>query len=132
MADPINKYTCVKNIWMRQMHFLKAGDANDGHSHTHDHCTLLAYGKVKVHVDGNATEFSAPHTIYIQAGKTHYIEALEDNTVAYCIHGVRDKDTAELLDADQIPFGIDPMVTCNVEPLTRQQIIAKVDSTDVV
>jgi hypothetical protein len=93
---------------------------------------LLAYGKVKVHVDGNATEFSAPHTIYIKAGKVHYIEALEDNTVAYCIHGLRDKDTAELLDADQIPFGVDANLTFDVEPLTREQIIAKVDSTDVV
>jgi hypothetical protein len=45
--------------------------------------------------------------IFIQAGKSHYIEALEDNTVAYCVHALRDKDTEEILDPSQIPAGID-------------------------
>ena len=88
------------------MYFAKAGDANEGHTHNYDHITLLAYGSVKVHVDGQISEFKAPHMIYIQKGKSHYIEAMEDGTVAYCVHALRDKDSEDILDPDQVPLGI--------------------------
>jgi quercetin dioxygenase-like cupin family protein len=108
MAYPETKISCVKNIWTRQMYFTKAGDANEGHVHNYDHITLLAHGSVRVHVEGNTSEFTAPHMIYIKAGKSHFIEALEDGTVAYCVHAVRDKDTEDVIDPDQIPMGINP------------------------
>lgn len=107
MAYPETKMTCVKNLWTRQMYFSKAGDANEGHIHNYDHITLLAYGSVRVHVDGKTTDFKAPHMIYIQAGKSHFIEALEDGTVAYCVHALRDANTEEILDPSQIPLGVD-------------------------
>ena len=107
MAYPETKMTCVKNLWTRQMYFNKAGDANEGHVHNYDHITLLAHGSVRVHVDDKTTDFKAPYMIYIQAGKSHFIEALEDGTVAYCVHALRDKDTEEILDPDQIPLGVD-------------------------
>jgi hypothetical protein len=49
--------------------------------------------------------------IFIKAGKRHFIETLEDNTIAYCVHALRNKDSAEseILDPNQIPLGIDPM-----------------------
>jgi hypothetical protein len=47
--------------------------------------------------------------IFIKAGKSHYIEALEDGTVAYCVHALRDKDTADILDPNQIPDGVDAL-----------------------
>lgn len=109
MSYPETKITCATNLWLRQMHFAKAGDANEGHLHNYDHMTLLAHGSVNVHVDGNTTAFKAPHMIFIKAGKSHYIEALEDGTVAYCVHALRDKDTAEILDPDQIPAGVDAL-----------------------
>ena len=89
------------------MYFAKAGDANEGHVHNYDHTTLLAYGSVRVHVNGQTTDFKAPQMIYVQAGKSHFIEALEDGTVAYCVHALRDKDSEEILDPDQIPLGVD-------------------------
>lgn len=106
MAYPDTKISCVKNIWARQMHFKNIGDQNEGHIHNYDHLTLLAKGKVRVHVDGVVSEFTAPHMIFIQAGKSHYIEALEDDTVAYCVHAVRDRDTQDIIDPSQIPDGI--------------------------
>jgi len=93
------------------MHFAKAGDVNEGHKHNYDHMTLLATGKVAVHVNGQTTNFTAPQMIFIQAGKSHYIEALEDNTVAYCVHALRDKDTEEILDPAQVPAGVDAFKT---------------------
>jgi quercetin dioxygenase-like cupin family protein len=89
------------------MYFAKAGDANEGHVHNYDHTTLLAYGSVRVHVNGQTTDFKAPQMIYIQAGKSHFIEALEDGTVAYCVHALRDANTEEIIDPDQIPLGVD-------------------------
>ncbi len=117
MSYPETRITCASNLWLRQMHFAKAGDANEGHKHNYDHMTLLATGSVAVHVDGQTTSFKAPYMIFIQAGKSHYIEALENNTVAYCVHALRDKDTEEILDPDQIPAGVDPMATGKVKGL---------------
>ena len=107
MDYPINKMACVKNLWLRQMHFIKAGDQNEGHTHNFDHVTLLAKGSVEVDVEGSKSTFTAPHMIYIIAGKSHFITALEDDTVAYCVHALRDRNTEEILDPDMIPAGVE-------------------------
>jgi quercetin dioxygenase-like cupin family protein len=117
MSYPETRITCASNLWLRQMHFAKAGDANEGHIHNYDHMTLLAYGSVRVHVDGNTTDFKAPNSIFIVKGKSHFIEALEDNTVAYCVHALHDKDTEEILDPAQVPAGVDAFKTGLAKPL---------------
>ena len=117
MAYPETKMTCIKNLWTRQMFFAKAGDANEGHVHNYDHTTLLAYGSVRVHVDDNTTDFKAPHMIFIKAGKSHYLEALEDGTVAYCVHALRNKDSEDILDPNQIPMGVDAFASGMAKPL---------------
>ena len=105
---------CVANIWSRQMTFVKKGDTEQGHTHTYDHLTLLAHGSLKVTVEGDVTEFTAPHMIYIAKDKRHLLEALEDNTVAYCIHALRDPDeSGDILDPSMIPKGVMPK---NIEP----------------
>jgi len=55
--------------------------------------------------------------IYIKQGKSHFIEALEDNTIAFCVHALRDKDTADILDPSQVPLGIDALVEGLARPL---------------
>jgi quercetin dioxygenase-like cupin family protein len=109
MSYPGTRITAAANLWLRQMTFNKAGDANEGHVHNYDHVTLLAHGSVRVHVDGKATDFKAPQMIFIIKGKSHFLEALEDGTIAYCVHALRDKDTEEILDPDQIPAGVDAL-----------------------
>lgn len=111
MAYPNTKITAAGNLWLRQMYFEKAGDANEGHIHNYDHMTLLAFGSVKVHVEGKTSEFKAPQMIFIKAGKRHFIEALEDGAIAYCVHALRDKDTEEILDFDQIPAGVNALAS---------------------
>lgn len=103
---PEIKIGCVANLYSRMMHFKTAGDIEVGHTHQFDHLTLLAKGKLKVTVEGNVTEFTAPHMIYIHKDKVHELEALTDETVAYCIHALRDKDTNEILDPSMIPAGV--------------------------
>jgi quercetin dioxygenase-like cupin family protein len=110
MSYPNTKITAAANLWIRQMSFEKAGDRNEGHDHSYDHLTLLAYGSVRVHVDGQTTDFHAPQMVFIAKGKRHFVEALEDGTIAYCVHALRNKDAAdsEILDPSQIPAGVNP------------------------
>lgn len=106
---PAIQIGCVANLYSRMMHFRKAGDIEIGHTHQFDHLTLLAKGKLKVTVDDVATEFTAPHMIYIRADKVHELVALADETVAYCIHALRDKENNEILDPSMIPQGVSPL-----------------------
>lgn len=109
MSDPVVYIGCVANLFSRMMHFAKAGDIEIGHTHQFDHLTLLAKGKLKVTVEGVSTEFTAPHMIYIKADKVHELVALTDETVAYCIHALRDKENNEILDPSMIPAGVNPL-----------------------
>jgi quercetin dioxygenase-like cupin family protein len=109
MSQPTVHLGCVANLFSRMMHFAKAGDIEMGHTHQFDHLTLLAKGKLKVTVEGTASEFTAPHMIYIHKDKRHELQALTDDTVAYCIHALRDKDTGGILDPSMIPAGVDPL-----------------------
>jgi quercetin dioxygenase-like cupin family protein len=109
MTTPVVNIGCVANLYSRMMYFETAGDIEIGHTHQFDHLTLLAKGKLKVTVEGVATEFTAPHMIYIHKDKVHELEALTDQTVAYCIHALRDKETNEILDPSMIPAGVNPL-----------------------
>lgn len=96
---------CVDNVWIRTMHFTKTGVRNVPHLHTHDHASLLSVGSVKVVVDKQETIFKAPCLILVHKDQLHYMEALEDNTILSCIHGLRDKETGELWPEESIPKG---------------------------
>jgi len=110
MAQPNVMMGVADNLWSKQLHFLKAGDIEPPHRHCFSHFTLLAKGRVSVAVEGKTTEFVAPHMIFIAAEKEHELTALEDNTVAYCIHPLRDGDQVEdILDPSMIPAGVNPL-----------------------
>jgi quercetin dioxygenase-like cupin family protein len=96
----------VDNIYSRMMYFKNKGDIEIGHTHQFDHLTLLAKGSLKVTIDGVATDFVAPHMIYIHADKVHELVALTDETVAYCIHALRD-NTGNIIDTSMLPDGVD-------------------------
>ena len=108
--NPLNtfhSFSCVANLFSKQMHFAKAGDVEIGHKHEFDHLTLLAHGTLKVTVNGESTTFTAPHMIFIHKDYRHELTALEDNTVAYCIHALRKGDGVDdIIDEDMIPKGI--------------------------
>lgn len=106
MAAPKTTMACVSNLWVRMMHFEKAGDCNEGHLHTYDHITLLSKGRVAVDVNGQITEFTAPHMIFIAAGKHHYITALEDDVVASCLHALKPDQAEQIVDPTMVPAGL--------------------------
>ena len=104
--EPKISIGCVANLYSRQMHFVKAGDVEYGHSHPFDHLSLLAYGSVLCLVDGKSTTFHAPAMIYIAKDKLHEFIALEDNTLVYCIHALRFGEAVEdIIDPAMIPAG---------------------------
>ena len=109
MNQPEINIGCVANLYSRMMHFKKAGDVEIGHTHQFDHLTLLAKGRLKVVVEGKESIFTAPQMIYIKADKVHELTALTDETVAYCIHALRDKDTNDIIDPEMIPDGVSPL-----------------------
>lgn len=103
-----DKISCVGSMFIKQMQFEFAGDVMEGHTHVYDHQTLVASGSVAVEVDGFTTEFKAPQIIYIRAGKVHKLTALEDNTVAYCIHPLKENDgSGDIVDPASIPASLE-------------------------
>lgn len=118
MSYPEIKLGCVANLFSRMMHFKKAGDVEQGHTHPFDHLTLLASGSLKITVEGKETVFKAPHMIYINKDKEHELVALEDNTVAYCIHALRNGEGVDdILDPAMIPDGVDPLTSGLAKPV---------------
>jgi hypothetical protein len=119
--SPEVQISCVSNVYIKQMSFVKAGDLERGHSHVFDHVTLLASGKIRVTALGQSTEFTAPHHIFIKAGVVHELLALEDNTVVHCIHALRDGERVEdivnpISVPVHVPFG--QTVENNFYPMT--------------
>lgn len=109
MDQPYNAITCLANVFIKQMHFRKAGDTEQGHAHCFDHTTLVGAGAVDITVRGKTTRFTAPHMVYIKAGEVHELTAVEDNTVCYCIHALRDGDgVGDILDPASVPEGVNP------------------------
>jgi hypothetical protein len=97
----------VSNLWSKMMHFKKAGDTEQGHAHVFDHLTLLAKGAMKVIVNGVASDFKAPHMIFIKKDAVHELIALEDDTVAYCIHALRNGEGVDdIIDPTMVPDGV--------------------------
>lgn len=105
MNRPEVKILAVSNVYCRLMNFVKKGDQEIGHYHGYDHGTLLASGKLlveKLDDNGNVNytkEFVAPSFIFIEKDSRHVLTALEDNTVATCIHALRTIDET-IIDPD--------------------------------
>lgn len=108
VCDPrtqcVEKVSIVANTWIKQMHFIKAGDKMYGHKHNFDHQTILASGKFKVYVEDKIAEFEAPFIITVQKHKEHMIEAITPDATAFCVHAIRFGENEEdIMNPDDIP-----------------------------
>jgi hypothetical protein len=102
----IEEHGFVGNVWVRQNWLLSAGDTAGGHSHYHDHVSLLVKGSVEITVGEEPPKrFSAPTYIVVRKQHQHRIVALEDDTVYYCIFAMRDIDgqTLDIFQAANSP-----------------------------
>lgn len=122
MDRPYVHVSCVSNVFIKQMRFAKAGDIEQGHSHCFDHLTLLASGKLRLTALGKSTDFIAPHHIFIKAGVEHELMALEDETVAHCIHAIRDGERIEdIVDPASVPVSA-AWLPDNAYPMTTDEL----------
>lgn len=113
---------CVANLFSRMMHFRKSGDVEHGHRHLFDHLTLLSKGSLRVRIGDQETVFQAPHMIYIRAQVEHELTALEDDTLAFCIHALRDGDgVGDIVDPSMVPT----MTNGSVLPIVGVQLPGK-------
>ena len=110
MNLPNIKLMCVANVFSRDMIFERAGDTEQGHTHQFDHASLIAAGSVRLTVNGVSTDYKAPCMAYVKKDLVHKVEALEDNSIAVCIHALRTGQREEdIIDPDSIPAGVDPL-----------------------
>ena len=106
---PDIKISCISNIYVRMMNFKNAGIVELGHTHEHDHATMVVSGALEVQVyDDNMCEllppvkYEAPSFIFIKKNTIHQLKSIEDNTIALCIHALRDIDD-EIISPESIP-----------------------------
>lgn len=93
-----NEILCCDDVFIKQMPFPKRGDAIPAHSHKYAHHTLIARGRCRVWGDGaDLGEYAEGQAVYIAAGMMHLFVALEDDTLAYCIHNLHGSDSVEIL-----------------------------------
>lgn len=96
MNAPQVKIIAVSNVYCRVMNFVNKGDIEIGHYHTYDHGTLVSSGSLLVEMledDDTVISskvFNAPSLIFVVKDKKHKLIALQDGTVAACIHAMRD------------------------------------------
>jgi hypothetical protein len=98
MNQPKIKIFAVSNVYCRLMEFEKEGDIELGHKHLYDHATLLSKGSLKVEMldelDHVVSEkiFQSPSFIFIAKNVKHKLISLENETIACCIHALKDID----------------------------------------
>lgn len=107
--SPDIRISCISNVYTRMMHFKEKNTIELGHKHFYDHSMLLAKGRASVRIYDQQNdkfepdvEFTAPATIFIKKGLVHQIESLEDDTVVYCIHALRDENK-DIIDPSMLP-----------------------------
>jgi quercetin dioxygenase-like cupin family protein len=113
VTSPGTDIKLVDNVFVKLHHFDNVGDTHQGHSHTFDHITLLASGKMLMQHDNGEQEFSAPQLIVTPKGVTHKFTALESGTVFCCIHAIRDGD------------GVDDVAAPNLPPEKQWELLSK-------
>jgi len=104
----------VGNVWVRQTWLPKVGDTSGGHTHYHDHVSLLVRGSVEITVGEEPPKtFAAPTFIVIKKEHRHRIVALEDETLLYCVFALRDVDgeVIDIYNYENLPNlpGLDPI-----------------------
>ena len=69
---------------------LKAGEVAAQHIHEYPHATFIISGVIRLFVEGeNLGVFYPMESIYVEAGKRHYLHAETDSVFA-CIHYIED------------------------------------------
>jgi len=97
------EFSCVDAIFVKQMDLPKKGMVVPQHAHVYDHTTMVAKGSIRVIRDGvDLGVFYAPKPIFIRAKTKHLLIAMEDDTLAYCLHNLSHSGEVEIHEAHTI------------------------------
>lgn len=99
----ITEIGVVGNVWIRRQYYANKDCEKSGHKHHHDHVSLLAKGRLQVHVEGyDPVIYNEGDFFLIKAEHEHMLVPLEDDTIAYCIFALRNVDGEVVDDFDGI------------------------------
>lgn len=89
----------IDNVYTKVFVAKKAGTFIGQHAHKYDHGTLVAAGVMRVFINGKwIGDFKAGEMIPVMSGKHHVLMALEDDTVAACIHNAHGEAEPAILE----------------------------------
>lgn len=86
----------AKGVYAKELH-IPAGFTLVSHSHSYDHLSLLASGRVCLSLGENHQYLTGPAAVTVKAGEEHTLRALTD-AVWFCIHPTDETD-ADKVDA---------------------------------
>ncbi len=105
---PIAKVGLTRNIFVRELHFENEGDEEPECKYKFKYLSLLVKGRLKTIVDDSMYfDHTAPHMLFSDSGKKQKLIALEDDTVIYNIHVIRDIDVGdgdEIMEENSVPM----------------------------
>jgi mannose-6-phosphate isomerase-like protein (cupin superfamily) len=105
-VETLNHYL-IDGVYIKPFVAKKTGTFMGQHSHTYDHATFVSSGSIRVFIDGEAMgDYEAGEVITIRAGKKHVLLALEDNTVAACIHNTHGELEPHVAEEAEFPKGV--------------------------
>jgi len=80
------------NLYFHQMHFTQRGQCIPTAAHAYGRVLRLLRGRLRVSADGVETEVGDNEFFDVPAGVAHGLKALEDDTLAQCVHVMRFPD----------------------------------------
>ena len=115
---PVVKIGLTKNVLVREILFQKSGDKEPTHNYAYDFNIITARGKIKVTRGHESGTINAPELTYVHAGVVDEIEAVEDDTLIFAIHILREEDGTYAM-PDNVPLNED--VKIYLERLTVKE-----------
>lgn len=103
MKLPKVEIKLTDDLFVKLMICEKAGTLVEQHVHAYDHITVFATGFFRVWKDDvHIGDYRAPTGIVIEAGKKHGLLAMEDNSLALCIHNVHKTGEVAILPSESV------------------------------
>lgn len=89
MGHPAIHTAVCGNQYFHVMTFREAGDHIPTHEHTYDHVMQILAGRVRIVSSRETIEAKAGDLYDVPRGVAHGIVALEDGSIAQCVHILR-------------------------------------------
>lgn len=100
------KVSSLSNLYVEMLYFHDINCEHKIKKNKYVSFALVANGSVETVVSKQTTKFESPYIICIPPNKEMIIVPLEEDTVVYNIHALRD-NSGDVIDPSSIPNGVD-------------------------